>query len=102
MAKWKPRKKSNELAEKIAIARIRASDRHTESSELTKDQEDIRYHFAFHCHKLRYQNAPSGTPWPEVFRKHHGMSLSEYGELLRQRQKEKREAHSTPEDDCLP
>ena len=55
-----------------------------------------------HCYKLRYEKAPSGLLWPDVFQKKWGMNLSEYGEVLRQRQQEKREAHSTPEDESLP
>ena len=102
MAKWqKPKVKSSMLKDRFTV-RLREAEKIPASKELSKDQEHLKYCFAMHCHKLRYEMAPSGLLWPDLFQKKWGMSLSEYGEVLRQRQKEKHEDHSTPEDENLP
>jgi NH3-dependent NAD+ synthetase len=102
MAKWSKPKDTKLLAERKIYSQIKKAERTPRSEKLNKDQEDLKYHFAMYCHKHRYEKAPSGTLWPSVFEKKWGMSLSEYGELLRQRQKEKREVRSTQVDDSLP
>jgi|TARA_Y100000310_G_scaffold191812_1_gene191732 hypothetical protein len=102
MAKWSKPKDTKLLAERKIYSQIKRGERTTRSKELSKDQEDLKYHFAMYCHKHRYDKAPSGTLWPAVFEKKWGMSLSEYGELERQRRREKRVDRSTPEDESLP
>ena len=102
MAKWQKPKDSKALAERKIYSQIKRAEKIPASKELSEDQEHMKYCFAMHCHKLRYEKAPSGLLWPEVFQKKWGMNLSEYGEVLRQRQQEKREARSTPEDESLP
>ena len=102
MAKWSKPKDTKLLAERKIYSQIKSAERTPRSKELSKDQEDLKYHFAMYCHKHRYEKAPSGMLWPAVFEKKWDMSLSEYGELLRQRQKEKHEVRSTQVDDSLP
>ena len=102
MAKWSKPKDTKLLAERKIYSQIKKAERTPRSKKLNKDQEDLKYHFAMYCHKHRYEKAPSGALWPSVFEKKWGMSLSEYGELLRQRQKEKHEVRSTQVDDSLP
>lgn len=102
MAKWSKPKDTKLLAEKKIYSQIKKAERTPRSEKLNKDREDLKYHFAMYCHKHRYEKAPSGVLWPSVFEKKWGMSLSEYGELLRQRQKEKHEVRSTQVDDSLP
>ena len=102
MAKWQKPKDSKALTERKIYSQIKRAEKMPASKELSEDQEHLKYCFAMHCHKLRYEMAPSGVVWPKVFEKKWGMSLSEYGEVLRQRQKEKHEDHSTPEDESLP
>ena len=102
MAKWQKPKDSKALAERKIYSQIKRAEKIPASKELSEDQEHLKYCFAMHCYKLRYEKAPSGLLWPDVFQKKWGMNLSEYGEVLRQRQQEKREAHSKPEDERLP
>ena len=102
MAKWQKPKDSKALSERRIYSQIKRAEKIPRSKDLSKDEEDMRYHFAWHCYKLRYEKAPSGLPWPDVFQKKWGMSLSEYGEFERQRRKEKHEDHSTLGDESLP
>jgi|TARA_X000001382_G_scaffold129203_1_gene120624 NH3-dependent NAD+ synthetase len=102
MAKWSKPKDTKLLAERKIYSQIKSAEKTPRSKVLNKDQEDLKYYFAMYCHKHRYEKAPSGTLWPAVFERKWGMSLSEYGELLRQRQKEKHEVRSTQVDDALP
>ena len=102
MTKWKKPSDSKAMKEKKIYSQIKQAEKISSPITLNQDQEGLRYHFAHYCHKHRYEKAPSGALWPNVFLKKWGMSLSEYGELLRQRQKEKHEARNTQVDDSLP
>ena len=55
---------------------------HSESSiEITgalRLQFERRYHFAKYCAKKRFESAPNGKRWEEVFQEKEGLSLAQF------------------------
>ena len=72
------------VAERQAYAKIKALEkeklRKPVPTELTPDQVYMRLCMARDCWKKRNELAPSGTPWPDVFAKHWGISLRQFSE----------------------
>jgi len=100
-------KRHDIVAERQAYAKIKALEKQklqkpVPSGKLTKDQIWMRYTMAQDCWKWRKKLAPSGTPWPDVFAKHWGMSLRQFSEDEQQRQKEKRGSRSMVFDPEIP
>jgi hypothetical protein len=99
-------KKHDIVAERQAYAKIKALEKQKLQkpvpTELTPDQVYMRLCMARDCWVKRNELAPSGTPWPDVFAKHWGMSLRQFSEDEQQRQKEKHESRSKESDPEIP
>ena len=61
-------------------------------------EEEKKISFGLYCWKRKSQSGPSGVSWSAIFEKQWGIPLEEFAAQQRQRQKEKREAHSKQED----
>jgi hypothetical protein len=58
----------------------------TSHSEWLKFYEEKIYFLARHCWPIKDQYAPSGKQtWEEVFKRHSGMTLSEYKDYANER-----------------
>ena len=100
-------KKHDIVAERQAYAKIKALEKQklqkpVPSGELNKDQTYLRLCMARDCWVKRNELAPSGTPWPDVFARHWGMSLRQFSEDEQQRQKERHESRSKEFDPEIP
>ena len=100
------KKRHDIVAERQAYAKIKALEkeklRKPVPTELTPDQVYMRLCMARDCWSKRNELAPSGTPWPDVFAKHWGISLRQFSEDEQQRQKEIHESRSKESDPEIP
>jgi len=99
-------RKHDIVAERQAYAKIKALEKEKLKkpvpTELTPDQVYMRLCMARDCWVKRNKLAPSGTPWPDVFAMHWGISLRQFSEDEQQRQKEIHESRSKESDPEIP
>jgi len=50
--------------------------------EFQREQSIRRYHFAKFCAARRFETAPSGLTWAEVFRNKEGLTLEQFKEKV--------------------